>query len=66
MTTEAIRTASTLGALGLDPIRFLTTTDSTERAMMVRVAEEMIKIKEIQDHNLAARIAEQVSKLFKK
>lgn len=66
MTTEAIKTASTLGAMGLDPIRFITTTDPIERTMMVRIAEEMIKIKEIQDHNLAAKIAEQVGKLFRR
>jgi hypothetical protein len=66
MNKEAIENASRLGALGLDPIKYLTTRNKIERHLMVEVANRMIKHKEIMDQNLAVKIAEQVSKLFKR
>jgi hypothetical protein len=64
--TEAVETASRLGAIGLDPLKFLNTKSSIERSLMIHLANRIIAHKEIQDQNLAVKIAENVGKLFKK
>lgn len=66
MSLEAIENASRLGALGLDPMRYLTTTSSIERHLMVDIANRVLEIREIMDQNLAVKITEQVAKLFKR
>ena len=66
MSKEAIQSASMIGALGMDPMRFLTTKDDVERQLMVELANRMQKHREVMDNNLAVKIVEQVSKLFKK
>lgn len=64
--TESIKTAGQLGALGLDPMRFLETTDGLERAIMLLVAQEVVNVRTKLDHSLAVDIANQVGKLFKR
>jgi len=58
--------AAQLGVLGIDPWRFLATRDSLERNVMVAVANEMVKIRQTMDQNLAILIANQVGRLFKR
>jgi hypothetical protein len=63
---EGIRTAGELGALGLDPMRYLETKDGFERNLMVVVGQEIANARQRLDHNLAIDIANNVGKLFKK
>lgn len=63
---EGIQAAAQLGALGLDPLRFLETTDGFERMLMLELGRLILKQKQILDHNLAVEIANQVGQLFKK
>jgi len=65
MSEESIKVAGQLGALGLDPMRFLETRDSFERSLILKVAEEVGKYKARMDHSLAVDIANSVGKLFK-
>jgi len=46
-------------------MRYLETRDNFERALMQKLAEELIEIRKIMDLNLATAIANQVGKLFK-
>lgn len=63
--SEIVDTAAQLGALGLDPMRFLETRDETERNLMVELGRRIYEHKKIMDHNLAVNIANNVGKLFK-
>jgi hypothetical protein len=63
--SEVIETAAQLGALGLDPMRFLYTREELERNLMLEVGRRMFEKKQLMDHNLAIDIANQVGKLFK-
>lgn len=65
MSREGILAASQLGALGLDPLRFIETTDPLERVLMSELAKGIWEQKKILDHNLAVEIANAVGKLFK-
>lgn len=56
--------AAELGALGLDPMRFLETRDPFERNLMATLAGEIAKARRKLDQNLAVEIANQVGKLF--
>jgi hypothetical protein len=62
---EMVDTAAQLGALGLDPMRFLYTREELERNLMLEVGRRMFEKKQLMDHNLAIDIANQVGKLFK-
>lgn len=62
---EGIKAAAQLGALGLDPMRFLETKDGFERTLMTIVGKEMVELRQKMDHSLAVDIANQVGKLFK-
>jgi len=57
--------AAQLGALGLDPMRFLYTHDEMERNLMLEVGKKVAELKETMNHNLAVDIANCVGKLFK-
>lgn len=65
MSQESIKAAGQLGALGFDAMRFLTTTDSFERTLMLVVANEVAEYRKKMDHSLAVDIANSVGKLFK-
>lgn len=62
---EAFDIAAQLGALGLDPMRFLESRDDAERNLMMELAKRISEHKLNMDHNLAVDIANQVGKLFK-
>jgi hypothetical protein len=62
----AIDVAGQIGALGLDPMRFLYTTDGIERMIMIKVAERVSYHKNKMDENLATMIANKVGQLFSK
>jgi hypothetical protein len=62
---EGMDAAARLGALGIDPLRFLNTKDDFERNMMLMLGDKILKQKQILDHNLAVEIASAVGKLFK-
>lgn len=66
ITSEGIITAAQLGALGLDPFAFLNERDPLQRTLMLKLAEEMMKQKQILDRNLAIEITNNVGKLFSK
>jgi len=55
-----------MGALGLDPFRFLESRDMNERAMLTTLANEIYEVRKIMDHNLAVEIANTVGKMFSK
>lgn len=55
-----------MALLGIDPLRYLNTTDDLERDMLIEIHNRAIRIDEIRRHNLAAEIAREVSKLFGK
>jgi hypothetical protein len=61
---EGIKVAAQLGAVGLNPLEFLYTKDSIKRALMIKLAELMVKEKQRYDHNLAVEIANAVGKAF--
>jgi hypothetical protein len=63
--SELVGAAAQLGALGLDPMRFLDTHEEVERNLMMEVGKRMYDLKKEFDHNLAVNIANQVGKLFK-
>ena len=65
MSKESIQIAGQLGALGLDPMRFLETKDGFERQLMLMVAKQVGEYKQKMDHSLAVDIANNVGKLFK-
>jgi len=65
MNQESLKIAGQLGALGLDPMRFLTTTDGFERTLMLVVGQKVGEYRQKLDHSLAVNIANQVGKLFK-
>lgn len=62
---EAFDVAAQLGALGLDPMKFLETRDDIERNLMVELGRRIYQHKRDMDHNLAVDIANNVGKLFK-
>ena len=62
---EMVEVAAQLGALGLDPMKFLYTRDETERDFMVALGKKIFEIRQMLDHNLAVDIANNVGKLFK-
>ena len=55
-----------MGALGLDPLRFLETRDPLERTLMLELGEKVAKYKQDLNHNLAVDIANCVGQLFRK
>jgi hypothetical protein len=55
-----------MAALGLDPFKYLYSRDSLERSMLIKLYNRTMEKKEIHDRNLAAMIAREVSKMFKK
>lgn len=59
-----IEDAALFATFGIDPLRFLYTTDSLERAMLKKLLDMTMKNKEILDEKLAVNIANQVGKLF--
>jgi len=63
---EGIEAAAIIGTLGLDPLRFLYTRNELERDLMQQVAKRMARLREIERHNQAVEIANQVGKLFSK
>jgi hypothetical protein len=63
--TEALSMAAQLGALGIDPMRFLETKDPFERNLLIELASKISEYKTKMDHNLAVDIANSVGKLFK-
>jgi len=65
MSMESIKVAAQLGALGLDPMRFLETKDGFERTLILVVAKEIGEIRAKMDHSLAVDIANQVGRLFR-
>jgi hypothetical protein len=62
---EGIDVAAQLLALGLDPLRFLNTTDPFERGMMIELAGRTQKYRQMLDENLANAVANAVGKLFR-
>lgn len=64
--TESLNTAAHLGALGLDPILFLSTKDGLLRSLMVELGNRMAEIHKMMDRSLAVEIANNVGKLFPK
>lgn len=62
--SEAVEIAAQLGALGLDPMKFLNTRDETERNFMLELGRRIAQAKRDMDHNLAVDIANSVGKLF--
>jgi len=62
---ESIKVAGQLGALGLDPMRFLETRDGLERQLMLMVGQEVADSVQKMHHSHAVDIANQVGKLFK-
>jgi hypothetical protein len=63
--SEMFDVAAQLGALGLDPIKFLESRDDTERNLMVELGRRMGELKQKMDHSHAIDIANQVGRLFK-
>jgi hypothetical protein len=63
--SDMIGLAAQLGALGLDPMKFINTRDDVERSFMAELARRISEEKSRMDHNLAVDIANQVGKLFK-
>lgn len=63
--SEMLDVAAQLGALGLDPMKFLYTRDETERDFMVTLGKKIFEMRRDMDHNLAIDIANNVGKLFK-
>jgi hypothetical protein len=55
-----------MAALGLDPLKFLETRSTLERALLIELHNRTLKVKQTMDHNLAVEIANQVGRLFKK
>ena len=62
---EMLEVAAQLGALGLDPMKFLSTRDEDERNFMVELGKRIFELKSQMDKNLAIEIANNVGKLFK-
>lgn len=57
--------AAQLGALGLDPMRYIESTDSDERYLMTQLGQQIYDFRRDLDHNLAVDIANAVGKVFK-
>ena len=55
-----------MAILGLDPFRYLESRDSTERALIAELYNQILAKKKIMDHNLAVEIANAVGQLFKR
>jgi len=51
-------------ALGMDGMRFLESRDNFERNLMVAMAQEAFKTKQLLDKNLAAEITNNVAKII--
>ena len=49
---------------GMNPLHFLRTEDSNERAIMMAIAAVVFDQQEKRDHNLAVQIVNGVGKLF--
>lgn len=62
---EGMDAAARLGALGIDPLRFLYAKDDFERNLMLVLGDKVLQQKQILDKNLAIEIASAVGKLFK-
>lgn len=56
--------AANIAMAGMDPLRFLSTEDSMERAYMMAIAAVVFDQQEKRDHNLAVQIVNGVGKLF--
>jgi len=62
---DSLQVAAQLGALGLDPMRFLYTKDDDERNLMIEMGRRMYELRQKMDENLSVMIANNVGKLFK-
>jgi hypothetical protein len=61
---EFVETAGQIGALGLDPMRFLETKSDFERNLILKVAEQVAKNRQMMDKNLAIEIANNLGKVL--
>jgi len=56
--------AANISMAGMNPLHFLRTEDSNERAIMMAIAAVVFDQQEKRDHNLAVQIVNGVGKLF--
>ena len=54
-----------MAVFGLPAMKFLTTQDGDERALLLAVANAAVKHRERLDHNLAVKIADQLAKVMR-